>query len=59
VVQTSAILGSRSLGHFVDCIRNNRQPIPSGTLARHSLEIMVKAAEAADSGQTQTLETTF
>jgi len=48
-----------SLGHFVDCIRNNRQPIPSGTLARHSLEIMVKAAEAADSGQTQTLETTF
>ena len=48
-----------SLGHFVDCIRHNRQPIPSGTLARHSLEIMVKAAEAAESGQTQELLTTF
>ena len=48
-----------SLAHFVDCIREHRQPIPSGTLARHSLEIMVKAAEAAESGQTQTLQTTF
>jgi predicted dehydrogenase len=48
-----------SLGHFVDCIRTGTPPIPSGTLARHSLEIMVKAAEAATTGQTQELETTF
>jgi len=48
-----------SLGHFVDCIRTGRQPTPSGTLARHSLEIMVKAAEAAAGGRTQELATTF
>ncbi len=48
-----------SLGHFVDCIRTGRQPIPNGALARHSLEIMVKAAEAAASGQTQELQTMF
>lgn len=48
-----------SLGHFVDCIRSGKPPIPSGRLARHSLEIMVKAAEAAASGRTQELRTTF
>jgi predicted dehydrogenase len=48
-----------SLGHFIDCLRTGRQPIPSGTLARHSLEIMVKAAEAAATGRTQDLQTTF
>ena len=48
-----------SLGHFVDCIRTGKQPIPSGRLARHSLEVMVKAAEAATSGRMQELETTF
>jgi predicted dehydrogenase len=48
-----------SLGHFVDCIRTGKQPIPSGRLARHSLEIMVKAAAAAAGGCMQELETTF
>lgn len=48
-----------SLGHFVECVRTGRTPIPNGRLARHSLEIMVKAAEAAETGRTQELTTTF
>ena len=48
-----------SLGHFVTCIQTDAQPMPSATFARHSLEIMVKAAEAATTGQTQTLATGF
>lgn len=48
-----------SLGHFVECIRTGQAPVPSGVLARHSLEIMVKAAQAAAGGCTQELETTF
>ena len=48
-----------SLGHFISCIHTGAQPTPSATFARHSLEIMVKAAEAASTGQTQTLTTAF
>jgi hypothetical protein len=31
--------------------------IPSATFARHTLEVMVKAADGAASGQAQALET--
>ena len=48
-----------SIGHFVDCLAEDREPVPSGEIARHVLEIMVRAAEAARTGQTQSLETTF
>ena len=48
-----------TLGHFVECIRTGASPIPSATFARHTLEVMVKAALAASSGQAQRLTTTF
>ncbi len=48
-----------SLAHFVMCLREGKEPEPSATFARHTLDIMVSAARAASMGQTQTLTTTF
>jgi predicted dehydrogenase len=45
--------------HLVDCIMEDREPIPSGEHARHVLEIINKGLVAARTGQTQKLETTF
>ncbi|MCL5946752.1 MAG: Gfo/Idh/MocA family oxidoreductase, partial [Chloroflexi bacterium] len=47
-----------SLGHFVECIRTGATPVPSAGFARHTLDVMLKAAEAAASGQRQTLTVT-
>jgi predicted dehydrogenase len=48
-----------SMGHFIQCLAEDREPIPSPEVARHVLEIMDKALVAARTGQTQKLETTF
>lgn len=48
-----------SLNHFLTCIRTGATPIPDGKFARHTLEVMVKAADAATTGQTQSLSTEF
>jgi len=47
------------LVHAVECILEDKKPIPSGEHARHCIEIMEKAFIAARTGVTQELETTF
>jgi predicted dehydrogenase len=44
--------------HLVECVRDDRRPIPSGEHARHVVEIIEKAYRAAETGQAQTLEST-
>jgi|SRR5581483_521439 predicted dehydrogenase len=44
---------------LVEAIRANRAPRASGEQARHVVEIIEKAFRAIESGQTQTLESTF
>lgn len=45
--------------HLADCIREGRQPLISAEHARHCLELMLKAMEAARTGVAQDLSTTF
>ena len=45
--------------HLLDCIVEDNEPVVSGEHARHVLEIMDKTKVAAQTGATQTLETTF
>lgn len=47
------------IGHFVRCIIEHKEPKCSGHLQLHVHEILFKAYEAAKSGITQDLETTF
>ncbi|ACZ43097.1 oxidoreductase domain protein [Thermobaculum terrenum ATCC BAA-798] len=48
-----------SVAHFVECIVEDKQPVPSGEFARHVLEIMLAAMESARSGRTIELQTSF
>lgn len=45
--------------HLVDCVLHDRKPIVSAEYARHVVEIMDKGYLASQTGQTQTLNTTF
>jgi len=45
--------------HAVECIRTGRPPIASGEHAAHVVEIIEKGYLAAQTGQTQTLESRF
>lgn len=47
------------VGHFIDCLRGEVEPLLTAEHACHVLEIMLKAREAAQTGQTLELETTF
>lgn len=47
------------IDHFVGCIKTGSEPKCSGKLQLHVHEILFKAYESAETGQTQTLETTF
>ena len=49
----------RGVEHIIDCILEDKRPVTSGEHARHVLEIMSKCVEAARTGQTQELTTTF
>jgi predicted dehydrogenase len=44
--------------HLVECIRDDKRPVPTGEHARHVVEVIEKAYKAAESGQAQMLETT-
>jgi predicted dehydrogenase len=44
--------------HLVDCIRDDKRPVPTGEHARHVVEVIEKAYRSAETGQAQTLETT-
>jgi predicted dehydrogenase len=45
--------------HLVNCVANNQEPMAGGEHARHVIEIIEKGYEAAQSGRTQTLKTSF
>jgi predicted dehydrogenase len=45
--------------HLIDCIREDREPIPSGEHARHVIEILEKAYQAAREGRTVDLTTSL
>ena len=45
--------------HCVECIREGKQPIASGEHAAHVIEIIERGYRAAQTGQTQELESTF
>lgn len=48
-----------SLAHLVQCLRDGTRPEPSAEFARHVLDIMVTAAGASATGQTQALTTSL
>ncbi|MBC7237437.1 MAG: Gfo/Idh/MocA family oxidoreductase [Chloroflexi bacterium] len=45
--------------HMVDCVLNGKEPVVSAEHARHVIEIIELGYKAAETGQTQTLTTTF
>lgn len=45
--------------HLLDCLETGRQPIVGGDHARHVLEVMLVAREAAREGRTLPVHTTF
>jgi predicted dehydrogenase len=45
--------------HFVECILNEQEPVPTGEHARHVLDIIETGYEAARTGRTLELQTTF
>lgn len=45
--------------HLVECILHDQEPVPTGEHARHVLEIIEKGYEAARSGRTLELNTSF
>ena len=45
--------------HLEDCVQTGRPPVPTGEHARHVVEIIEKAYEAARTGQAQTLTSMF
>lgn len=47
------------LRHLIECVRTGRRPYTRPDHARHVLEIMLKAMEAARSGTTQKVQSTF
>jgi predicted dehydrogenase len=51
--------GYADLMHFIDCILEGRDPIPSGEHARHVVEIIEKAYQSAREGRTLELVTTL
>lgn len=48
-----------SVDHLIDCIVNDKKPIPDVEWGRHVTEIMVKSCESAKSGKAMSLSTTF
>jgi predicted dehydrogenase len=47
------------LVHAIECIQEDKKPIPTGEHARHCIEIMEKAFLSARTGMVQELETVF
>jgi predicted dehydrogenase len=51
--------GYADLMHLIDCILEDREPIPSGEHARHVIEIIEKAYQSAREGRTLEMTTTL
>jgi predicted dehydrogenase len=47
------------MDHFVDCILNDKEPLPSIEWGRHVSEIMIKSLESSRLGKSLKIETTF
>lgn len=45
--------------HWIDCIMEGAEPVPSGEHARHVIEVIEKAYRSARSGQAQEIGSTF
>jgi predicted dehydrogenase len=50
---------SADIAHWAECVLQGKKPILSAEHARHVVEIMEKAVIASQTGQAQTLTTTF
>ena len=50
---------AQGIEHFAECIERETEPLISGELARHMLEIMVAALDSAEVGRVVELTTTF
>jgi predicted dehydrogenase len=53
------VTGEGLIDHFSDCIEGRAQPTCGGEQALHVHEILFKGYDAARTGRTQNLETTF
>jgi predicted dehydrogenase len=51
--------GYADLMHLIDCIREDREPIPSGEHARHVVEIIEKTYQSAREGRALELTTSL
>lgn len=47
------------LTHLVECLREGREPVVAPDHARHVLEVLLKAQEAARDGQSRAIESSF
>jgi len=47
------------MDHFIDCIVNDKEPLPSVEWGRHVSEIMIKSLESSRTGKTLAIESTF
>jgi predicted dehydrogenase len=47
------------LPHWLDCIRQGKQPVNNGQHGRHILDVLLSAQESARTGQAVTLRTVF
>jgi predicted dehydrogenase len=57
--RTKVLARAVLIEHLADCLRGGTHPVPSGEHATHVLEIILAAQEAARSGKTVELATTF
>ncbi len=50
-----------SLGpiHWIDCIREEKEPLVSAEQSRHVIELVIRAMKSAEVGEAQSLTTTF
>jgi predicted dehydrogenase len=48
-----------AIGHMIECIQQEKEPIVSGEHARHVIEIMTRCYDAAQEGRIVELNTTF
>ena len=47
------------MDHFIDCIVNDKEPLPSVEWGRHVSEIMIKSLESSRTGKALAIDSTF
>ncbi|MDH5441757.1 MAG: gfo/Idh/MocA family oxidoreductase, partial [Candidatus Bathyarchaeota archaeon] len=47
------------MDHFIDCIVNDKEPLPSVEWGRHVSEIIIKSLESSRTGKALAIESTF